>query len=67
MANNPSPSHIESSGSRAANILETLTNLIYLTRLEARDPEKVTQYMDLSDERLQALVALLKTKVWLQN
>jgi hypothetical protein len=64
---NPSSSQVESSGSRAANILETLTNLVYLARLEASDPEKVTEYMNITDERLQALAALLKTKVWLQS
>ncbi len=43
-----------------ANILETLANLIYLTRLECDDRDKVILYMDLSDERLAALVHLIK-------
>lgn len=42
-----------------ANILESLTNLIYLTKLEADRPEQVRFYMDLSAERVQAMVDVL--------
>jgi hypothetical protein len=42
-----------------ANILESLSNLIYLTRLEADHPELVRRYMDISDERISAMVKIL--------
>jgi hypothetical protein len=45
-----------------ANILESLTNLIYLTRLEADNPERVRKYMDLSAERTEAMARALHLK-----
>lgn len=42
-----------------ANILESLANLIYLTRLEADRPERVREYMDMSEERMQAMARVL--------
>ena len=43
----------------SCNILEALTNLIYLAEIEADDPQKVRNYLSLSKERVQALVQLL--------
>ncbi len=42
------------------NILESLRNLIYLTRLECDCPELVRRYMEMSDERISAMVAVLQ-------
>lgn len=49
----------EASFRETSNILECLTNLIYLTRLEADSPDRVRQYMDLSEERMEAVVKVL--------
>lgn len=46
----------------SCNILETLTNLLYLAELEADDPQKVRVYLSLSQERVQAMVQLLTGK-----
>ena len=43
----------------SCNILETLTNLLYLAEMEADDPQKVRNYLSLSKERVQALIQLL--------
>ena len=44
-------------------VLEILTNLIFLTREAARDPERVIQYMTMAEEQ----VALLVRKEFAQN
>jgi len=40
---------------KTCNILETLTNLLYLAEMEADDPQKVRTYLSLSKERVQAM------------
>ena len=44
---------------RSCNILETLSNLLYLAEMEADDPQKVRTYLSLSKERLQAMTEVL--------
>jgi hypothetical protein len=44
---------------KSCNILETLTNLLYLAEMEADDPQKVRTYLSLSNERLQAMTQIL--------
>ena len=44
---------------KSCNILETLTNLLYLAEMEADDPQKVRVYLALSKERVQAMIQLL--------
>jgi hypothetical protein len=44
---------------KSCNILETLTNLLYLAEMEADDPQKVRTYLSLSKERLQAMTQVL--------
>jgi hypothetical protein len=44
---------------KSCNILETLTNLLYLAELDADDPGKVRTYLSLSNERLQAMTQIL--------
>ena len=44
---------------KSCNILETLTNLLYLAELDADDPSKVRAYLSLSNERLQAMTQIL--------
>jgi hypothetical protein len=44
---------------KTCNILETLSNLLYLAEMEADDPQKVRTYLSLSKERLQAMTQLL--------
>jgi hypothetical protein len=44
---------------KSCNILETLTNLLYLAEMEADDPQKVRTYLSLSNERLQAMTQVL--------
>jgi hypothetical protein len=44
---------------KSCNILETLTNLLYLAEMEADDPQKVRTYLSLSNERLQAMTRIL--------
>jgi hypothetical protein len=44
---------------KSCNILETLTNLLYLAEMEADDPQKVRTYLSLSKERLQAMTEVL--------
>jgi hypothetical protein len=60
--NSQDSSEVSWSPQETANILESLTNLIYLTRLEADNPERVRQYMDLSAERTQAMAIVLHLK-----
>ena len=43
----------------SCNILESLSNLLYLAEVEADDPEKVRIYVSLSQERLQAMTRVL--------
>ena len=44
---------------KTCNILETVSNLLYLAEMEADDPQKVRTYLSLSKERLQAMTQLL--------
>ncbi len=44
---------------KSCNILETLSNLLYLAEMEADDPQKVRTYLSLSKERLQAMTQVL--------
>jgi len=44
---------------KSCNILETLTNLLYLAEMDADDPQKVRTYLSLSKERLQAMTQVL--------
>jgi hypothetical protein len=44
---------------KSCNILETLSNLLYLAEMEADDPQKVRTYISLSKERLQAMTQVL--------
>jgi two-component sensor histidine kinase len=44
---------------KSCNILETLSNLLYLAEMEADDPQKVREYLSLSKERLQAMTRVL--------
>ena len=44
---------------KGCNILETLTNLLYLAEMEADDPQKLRIYLSLSKERVQALIQVL--------
>jgi hypothetical protein len=44
---------------KTCNILETLSNLLYLAEMEADDPQKVRVYLSLSNERVQELIQLL--------
>jgi hypothetical protein len=44
---------------KTCNILETLSNLLYLAEMEADDPQKVRTYVSLSKERLEAMTQLL--------
>jgi hypothetical protein len=44
----------------AANIAETLANLHYLICVEARNPELVIAYANQAEERVAALLALLR-------
>jgi hypothetical protein len=47
---------------KTCNILETLSNLLYLAEMDADDPQKVRTYVSLSKERLQAMTHLLTGK-----
>jgi hypothetical protein len=47
---------------KGCNILETLTNLLYLAELEADDPEKVRSYISMSKERVSAMAHVLEGK-----
>jgi hypothetical protein len=44
---------------KSCNILETLSNLLYLAEMDADDPQKVRTYLSLSKERLQAMTRVL--------
>jgi hypothetical protein len=44
---------------KTCNILETLTNLLYLAEMEADNPQRVRTYLSLSKERLEAMIQLL--------
>jgi hypothetical protein len=45
---------------KSFNILETLSNLLYLTEMEADDPQKVRAYLSLSKETVEAMNQLLR-------
>jgi hypothetical protein len=47
---------------KSCNILETLTNLLYLAEMEADDPQRVRVYLALSKERVQAMIQMLTGK-----
>jgi hypothetical protein len=47
---------------KSCNILETLSNLLYLTEMEADDPQKVRAYLSLSKESVEAMTQLLSGK-----
>jgi hypothetical protein len=44
---------------QSCNILESLSNLLYLAEIDADDPQKVRTYVSLSKERLQAMTQVL--------
>jgi len=44
----------------ARNITETLGNLAYLIRVDAHDPSRVVEYAQQAEERVRALVELLR-------
>jgi hypothetical protein len=44
---------------KSCNILESLSNLLYLAEVDADDPQKVRNYVSLSKERLQAMTQVL--------
>jgi hypothetical protein len=44
---------------KSCNILETLTNLLYLAEMDADDPQKVRTYLSLSKEQLQEMTQVL--------
>ena len=44
---------------KSCNILESLSNLLYLAEIDADDPQKVRTYVSLSRERLQAMTQVL--------
>ncbi len=48
---------------RAVNITETLTNLLYLVRMTASDPEEVGYHAAKAEEILQSLGDLLKSVI----
>ena len=54
----PHPSSDQSIQRKTCNILETLSNLLYLAEMEVADPQKVRTYLSLSKERLQAMIQL---------
>jgi hypothetical protein len=45
---------------KGCNILEALTNLLYLAELEADDPKKVRSYLLMSRERVEAMAQVLQ-------
>jgi two-component sensor histidine kinase len=51
----------ESIRHKGFNILEALSNLLYLAELEADDPGKVRSYLNMSKERVEAMAQMLKT------
>jgi hypothetical protein len=44
---------------KSCNILESLSNLLYLTEIEADDPQKVKTYVSMSQEQLEAMTKVL--------
>lgn len=44
---------------KSCNILESLSNLLYLVEMDADDPQKVRTYVSLSKERLQVMTQVL--------
>ena len=44
---------------KSCNILESLSNLLYLAEIEADDPQKVRTYVSLSQEQLEAMTKVL--------
>lgn len=56
MTSQPMPMSIQQ---KSCNILETLSNLLYLAEMDADDPQKVRAYVSLSRERIQAMIQLI--------
>jgi hypothetical protein len=56
MATQPIPDAIQQ---KSCNILEALTNLLYLAELDADDPHKVRKYLSLFKERVHAMAQVL--------
>ena len=48
----------------AANILQTLFCLSHLTDMDANDPSKVRKYVDLTNDKLQAMSDLMRPMLW---
>jgi hypothetical protein len=44
---------------KSCNILESISNLLYLAEIEADDPQKVRTYVSLSQEQLEAMTKVL--------
>lgn len=44
---------------KSCNILESLSNLLYLAEMDADDPQKVRTYVSLSKERVKAMTQVL--------
>ena len=44
---------------QSSNILESLSNLLYLAEIDADDPQKVRTYLSLSKERLDEMSQVL--------
>ena len=44
---------------KSCNILETLSNLLYLAEMDADDPQKVRAYVSLSRERIREMIQLI--------
>jgi hypothetical protein len=44
---------------KSCNILESLSNLLYLAEIEADNPQKVRTYVSLSQEQLEAMTKIL--------
>jgi hypothetical protein len=47
---------------KSCNILETLSNLLYLAEMEVDDPQKVRAYLSLSKETVEAMSQLFNGK-----
>jgi hypothetical protein len=62
----PSQFQVGSFQDRTSNLLETLTNLVYLTKVEAEKPDNVREYMTLADGSLRLLVSILQSTLWAQ-
>jgi len=50
----------EEGHAKVLDVVEALVNALYLIRTEANDPTKIDRYAALAEERLEALVELLR-------